>query len=240
MDSVDDVRNWGLAAAAALDEPTRRRVYDHVCRQARPMSRDEAAAALQLPRSTAAFHLEQLARVGLLDVVYQRLSGRAGPGAGRPSKLYHRSQRQVAVSVPERRYELAGRLLAAAVAEAEATGEPPRAALTRHARELGRQLGEAASAGHDPAAGRDAALRTLEEHGFEPRADDAGVVLRNCPFHALARQHPELVCGMNLCLLDGLLDALPATGLSARLEPAPGACCVRLRPDVVTEAPQCT
>ena len=37
----------------------------------------------------------------LLDTAYQRLSGRRGPGAGRPTKLYQRSGRQVSVTLPE-------------------------------------------------------------------------------------------------------------------------------------------
>lgn len=231
MPTGDGTWEWGVAAVAALDEPTRRRVYDHVTRQPAPVSRDAAAAALGLPRTTAAFHLDQLVKVGLLDVVYQRLSGRVGPGAGRPAKLYHRSRRQVAVSVPERRYELVGRLLAAAVDEAEGSGESPRSVLGRRARELGRQLGEAARAGRDAADDRDTVLRVLEDHGFEPRVEDAAVVLGNCPFHALAQQHTAVVCGMNLCLLQGLVDGLATTGLRAHLKPTPADCCVSLEPD---------
>ncbi|WP_240617064.1 helix-turn-helix domain-containing protein [Nocardioides speluncae] len=114
----------GVSADSVLDEPTRRRLYDHVVRQAEPVSRDEAAA-LELLRTTAAFHLEPLAAAGLLDVVYQRRTGRSGPGAGRPTKHYRRSHRQLAVSLPERRYDLAGRLLAAALEDAERSGESP-------------------------------------------------------------------------------------------------------------------
>ena len=53
--------------------------------------------------------------------------------------------------------------------------------------------------------------------------------LRNCPFHVAAQRHPELVCGMNLALLRGLLDGLGADGAEAALEPAPGRCCVAIR-----------
>ena len=107
-----------ISAVAALDEPTRRRLYNYVLRQPEPVSRDEAAAALELPRSTAAFHLDRLVDEGLLDMGYQRLNGRSGPGAGRPSKLYRRSRHQVTVSLPQRRYELAGRLLSDALVHA--------------------------------------------------------------------------------------------------------------------------
>jgi predicted ArsR family transcriptional regulator len=210
-----------VSAVAALDEPTRRRLYDHVARQPGPVSRDEAAEALGLARQTAAFHLDRLAGESLLDVVYERRSGRTGPGAGRPAKLYKRSAKQVAVSLPERHYELAGRLLAQAVETSEATGEPVRTVLHREAHRLGAQL-----------AGRDTTdvLDLLERYGFEPRHDGDAIVLGNCPFHALAREHTQTVCGMNLHLLRGVLQGLDEDRLQACLAPTPGRCCVRLEP----------
>jgi predicted ArsR family transcriptional regulator len=221
-----DDRSVRVSAVAALAEPTRRRLYDHVVRQAGPVSRDEAAAATEVPRATVAFHLDKLVDDGLLEVHFERRTGRTGPGAGRPSKLYRRADCTVEISFPERHYDLAGDLLAAALAAAEGSGESPRAALARLAYDRGRQLGEEAPA----AGGPEAALRVLEEHGFEPRVDDGSVTLANCPFHTLAREHTELVCGMNLRLLDGVLDGVPMAGLAARLEPSPGRCCVRLEP----------
>jgi predicted ArsR family transcriptional regulator len=128
----------------------------------------------------------------------------------------------VSVSLPERHYDVAGDLLAAAMSGAEASGESPRTALDRLAYERGKELAEGA--------GRDAALRILEAQGYEPRAEDGAVTLVNCPFHELARTHTELVCGMNLSLLEGVLDGVPHVGLTARLQPSPGRCCVRLEP----------
>src|SRR5689334_21949827 len=154
-----DDRDAQVAAVAALAEPTRRRLYDHVVRQAAPVSRDEAAAATDVPRATVAFHLDKLVDQGLLDVVFERRTGRSGPGAGRPSKLYRRAECDVAVSLPERRYDLAGDLLAAALDEADASGEPPRAVLQRSARRRGRQLGADARAADGAAEGRDVVLR---------------------------------------------------------------------------------
>ncbi|WP_405650497.1 helix-turn-helix transcriptional regulator [Streptomyces sp. NBC_00019] len=210
-----------LAAVAVLDEPTRRRLYEHVVRQEAPVGRDEAAAALGLARQTAAFHLDRLADATLLDVVYERRSGRTGPGAGRPAKLYRRSAREFAVSLPDRHYELAGRLLAQAVEESAATGEPVRTVLHRKAAEWGARWG-----------GRNTTtvFELLEQHGFAPRREGGAVVLGNCPFHALARDHTETVCGMNLHLLRGALEGLGGHGFEARLAPRPGLCCVRLEP----------
>ena len=217
-------RSAQVCAVAALAEPTRRRLYDHVAGQPGPVSRDEAAAAAAVPRATAAFHLDRLVDDGLLEVHFERRTGRTGPGAGRPAKLYRRADCTVEVSFPERHYDLAGDLLAAAMAAAEESGESPRAVLARLAYERGRDLG----AGAPPGDGRAAALGVLEHHGFEPRVEDGAVTLANCPFHTLAREHTDLVCGMNLRLLEGVLDGVPAADLKARLQPAPGRCCVRL------------
>ena len=221
MSSDRDAR---VSAVAALAEPSRRRLYDHVARQSVPVSRDEAAAAVGRPRATVAFHLDRLVADGLLDVVFERRTGRTGPGAGRPSKLYRRADRSVEVSLPERSYDLAGDLLAAALTEAEGSGEPPRPVLERRAHERGREL----AAGLGPGGGRSAVLRVLEDNGFEPRLQDGGIVLANCPFHVLARRHTELVCGMNLRLIGGVLYGVGSAGLVARLLPTPGMCCVRL------------
>ena len=211
-----------IATVAALDEPTRRLLYEYVVGARRPVGRDEASAAVGVTRPTAAFHLDRLADEGLLDVVHERLSGRSGPGAGRPSKLYLRSARQVEVSLPQRRYELAGELLAAAVEESDTAGRPIRDAVESRARQKGREMGQAAAAG-DP-------LPVLAAHGFEPRTDGGAVKLGNCPFHNLARQHTELVCAMNVHLLTGLLDGLGCVAYTATLSPSPGNCCVVLEP----------
>jgi predicted ArsR family transcriptional regulator len=225
---MDDERTAQVAAVAALAEPTRRLLYEHVVRQPAAVSRDEAAEATEVARASVAFHLDKLVDEGLLDVVYERRTGRSGPGAGRPAKLYRRAECDVAVTLPERHYDLAGGLLAAAVEST--TGEAPGAALARLAFERGRELGVAARGDDDAEDGRAVALRALEQNGFEPRAEGGAVTLANCPFHRLAREHTELVCGMNLRLLAGVLEGATAGGLTARLQPSPGRCCVRLEP----------
>ncbi|HET9255897.1 MAG TPA: helix-turn-helix domain-containing protein [Pseudonocardiaceae bacterium] len=219
-----------ISAVAALDEPTRRRLYEYVVRQPKPVSRDEAAAALELPRTTAAFHLDQLVDQNLLEVSYQRRTGRTGPGAGRPAKLYQRSRHQVALSLPQRHYELAGLLLAGALEHAEHSRGSPRVILNQRAYQLGKRLGEAARDTASNGESDDIALRVLGDYGFEPRVERDGIVLGNCPFHALAQQYTELVCGMNLSLLEGLLDGLATTRFTGRLHPSPPHCCVRLIP----------
>jgi len=211
-----------VAAVATLDEPTRRRIYDHVRAHTVPLSRDDVADSLRITRQSAAFHLDRLAEKGLLAVTFARRSGRSGPGAGRPAKLYERSIDEVSVSLPPRHYDLAAQLLAGAVVEAQQSGRPPREVLDRRARDFGQTL-----ASEQPGPGDLGALvDLLEDDGYEPQVTAGDITLRNCPFHALAQEHTELVCGMNLHLLEGVLAGLSRTDMAARLDPAPGRCCV--------------
>ena len=182
----------------------------------------------------AKFHLDKLVEDGLLEAGYSRPAGRGGPGAGRPAKLYRRSARELTVSLPPRDYELAGRLLAESVMAAERDRLPVGEALRDIAREEGRSLGRRIRDRAGSRANRPALLAAttdvLGECGYEPRLDAAGVTLANCPFHALAEEYTDLVCGMNLDLMTGLVDGLDRLDLEARLEPRPGQCCVRLVP----------
>jgi predicted ArsR family transcriptional regulator len=222
-----------VAGVAALNDPIRRSLYLFVSNSADPVSREQAATAVGIQRALAAFHLDKLAEQGLLDVEFRRLTGRTGPGAGRPAKLYRRSDLQIDVSLPPRKYDLAGRVLAEAIEAAESTGNPIRVELERVSYEIGRSLGEdvveRAGKRASKAKQRRALLDTLEDHGFEPRVRGHDVVLANCPFHTLAQQFTDLVCGMNLRLLEGVRSALPLDDveLQPRLEPEPGQCCVK-------------
>jgi len=211
------------AAVGTLADPTRRALYEHVAAQPGPVGREQAATALGLALHTASFHLDRLVAAGLLTTEYRRLGGRSGPGAGRPSKLYRRSATEVAVSLPERHYDLAGRILAAAVERARG-GEALDAAVDAAAGAAGRDL--AGRAGSD---GLGAFTSVLADVGFEPRTEDATVLLANCPFDALARSHTALVCGMNRAFVQGVADGV-GCAITARLAPEPGLCCVKGEP----------
>jgi predicted ArsR family transcriptional regulator len=213
-----------VCGVAALAEPARRALYRYVVGRPEPVSREQAAAGTGLPRHVAKFHLDRLVADGLLDVEFRRLSGRRGPGAGRPAKLYRRADRQIAVTLPPRQYELAARILATAVEHA--AGAPVGDAVEAAAAAAGREIGAVAG----PVRALDDVVALLAGHGYEPRLEETAVVLANCPFHALARDHTALVCGMNLHLLTALLDAV-APGTTARLDPAPGRCCVVVGPE---------
>jgi predicted ArsR family transcriptional regulator len=223
-----------ISGIAALDQPVRRDLYRLVAQREGWTSRDDAAAELGIPRSVAVFHLDKLAEAGLVEVTYRRTTGRTGPGAGRPSKLYRSSQDEVSASVPERHYDLAGSLLAAAVAEASETGSPIGDCLRVTARSAGRLIGTEARAATESATRGDdrrrIVLDVLSRHGYEPdAAPDGEISLANCPFYRLAEQHRSLVCGMNLDFLTGVVEGLgPGDRLDARLAPEPGFCCVRI------------
>src|SRR5215204_2889782 len=142
------MRNFdrNVTGIGVLADPVRRHLYRFVCSQAEPVSRDEAAAAVGIARHQAKFHLDRLEAEGLLESGYARLRERSGPGAGRTSKLYRRTGRDIAVSLPDRKYELAGRLMADAIAASAASGAPVLDVLYRLAAEHGRSLGDAAVA----------------------------------------------------------------------------------------------
>jgi predicted ArsR family transcriptional regulator len=221
-----------LGRLAALGEPLRRALYRYVVSQSAPVSRDQAAAGIGVARHVAKFHLDKLAEDGLLTTDYQRPPGRTGPGAGRPAKLYSRGDREIAVSLPERRYDLAAQLMAEAIAASAASGTPVRDTLCTAARRAGAELSEDTRRRLGRRAGTGAVMATvcatLAEVGYEPRAEGRTVTLRNCPFHAVAAQHTELVCGMSLDVITGLLDELERAPVRAQLDPAPDRCCVTL------------
>ena len=229
-----------VAGIAALDEPMRARLYEWVVERDRPVSRDEAATALGIARSVAAFHLDKLVAAGLLDTEFRRLTGRRGPGAGRPAKLYRRSSRELQVSLPERRYDVAGRLLAEAVRSASSQDVPIDEAVATSARDLGRSLASRVRdrAGTEASAAglRGALLEVLGEQGYRPRVESDRVTLGNCPFRLLAQEYTDLVCAMNLTALAETVAAVPDAGASAELSPAPGRCCVELRLDGIAGA----
>jgi len=238
-----------LASLSSLDDPVRRRLYEVVSEHTEPVGRDEAAAAAGVGRALAVYHLDKLVESGLLTASYQRPAGRSGPGAGRPAKLYTRSGREFAVTVPPREYELAARLLVQVV-ESDPSGHS-RGALLDAARQLGRELGSrfrsggtgAARAGQGPESSQgqegtqgQEGIRNLEgalsAHGYEPRRGGDGVIrLRNCPFHQLAEHHRDVVCGMNLGLIEGMVAGLAVEGMRPVLDPRPRHCCVAIGGD---------
>ncbi|MGW0702397.1 helix-turn-helix transcriptional regulator [Streptomyces sp. NPDC002867] len=225
-----------IDAIAMLQDPVRRRLYEYVAAQGREVGRNEAAEAAGVTRTLAAHHLDRLTEVGLLESGSRRLTGRSGPGAGRPAKVYTRARAERSVSLPARDYRTAAELLAEAAEQAGLD-----AGLCASARRRGEALRGSAA----PCGGLEEAMKMLAARGYEPHLEDvesaegvqgtegaegtpqaaARVVrMRNCPFHAVAERFPPLVCGMNLALLEGLLGA--DGPVRARMDARPGECCV--------------
>jgi predicted ArsR family transcriptional regulator len=219
-----------VQAVTGLADPVRARLYRAVASSSGPIGRDEAASAAGIGRPLAAYHLDKLVELGLLSASFQRPAGRIGPGAGRPAKVYARSGREFAVTVPPREYELAARLLATAV-DADRSGTS-RTMLLAAAREFGTDLGVLAHyGGRANVSARPDMEAVLRDYGFEPiSADDGSVELRNCPFHQLAAAHQELVCTMNLALMQGVISGMDVPGMRPRLDPKEGRCCVVIGP----------
>ncbi|MBB5632739.1 putative ArsR family transcriptional regulator [Cryobacterium mesophilum] len=217
---MNDSRTEQISAVAAISDPQRRALLEFVSRNGDAVTRDEAATATGMPRSTAAFHLDRLVSEGVLEADFKRLSGKTGPGSGRPSKLYRRAGGEINVSIPARRYELAGDMLAAAVEESDRTGAPVRTVLATISSATGREIGAAAGS-------LDAAL---ESCGYEPRDDgEGGLVLTNCPFHKLATNHTDVICSANVALLQGVADGAAEGERSVEfVQPSNGCCCVRI------------
>jgi predicted ArsR family transcriptional regulator len=227
-----DSRERDYRMVGALDDPLRRRLFDVVSLAPRPVSRDEVAKQAGVGRGQAAFHLDRLVEVGLLEPVFRRLTGRTGPGAGRPAKLYRRSAARVRVTIPERRYQLLAGLLVSAVAggsDDRTVGRAGEAAASL-ARSEGRSL--LATSRADPSRPRSELLiQALDAYGFMPAEQpDGSLVLRNCPFEEVAATNRDVVCTVNLAFQRGLLDGLEGRDLVADLTPGPDRCCVVLRP----------
>lgn len=225
-----------IDAIAVLQDPVRRRLYEYVAAQGREVGRNEAAEAAGVARTLAAHHLDKLTEAGLLESGSRRLTGRSGPGAGRPAKVYTRARAEWAVSLPARDYRTAAELLAEAAEQA---------GLDTGLCAAARRRGEALRGSAAPCGGLEEAMEMLAARGYEPHLEGAEgaegtegaegaegttgpvarvIRMRNCPFHAVAERFPPLVCGMNLALLEGLLGA--DGPLRARIDARPGECCV--------------
>lgn len=219
-----------ISAVALLEEPNRQRLYDVVIASHDLVGRDDAAAALGISRELAAFHLDRLVAAGLLETEYRRLTGRTGPGAGRPAKLYRRGGREVAVSIPPRQYDLAAQIMAAALDRldegpvTEAVATVARARGVSAGEETRRKVGLRAG----PKRLLTGLLDILRGSGYEPEVETSSgaVCLRNCPYDALVADHRSLTCGMNLAWAEGVTDGLANLELRPELAPRPGYCCV--------------
>jgi predicted ArsR family transcriptional regulator len=217
-------------AVGVLADRRRRGIYELVRAADRPLSRDEVAARAGVGRPLAAFHLDKLADAGLVEVSYAREPGRGGRGAGRPAKRYADARRQVALTVPERHYELLGHILARAIDNA-GPEESARCAAERVAGEVGAEVGAKHRRTRRAATTVLDVAELLSGFGYEPETVTAHeVALRNCPFHAVVSSARDLVCHVNHAFVTGVTAGLGVPpAVSVDLDPQADGCCVRLR-----------
>lgn len=224
MDAADD-----LVAVALLAEPVRQRLYLYLRERREPVGREEAARHAGIAVRLAAFHLDKMADAGLLEVEYRRLSGRTGPGAGRPAKLYSVSSRSFSVVIPQTRYALAASMMATALS-AGSSGTDGADSLQDVATSVGERLGDDIRREARTKSGRrEAVQRKLKQLGYEPQVQESGeLTLRNCIFSELSMSHRELVCPMNAAFVAGLLGGAHLRSLHVERRMAEPTCCVRL------------
>ena len=223
MDAAD------LMAVALLAEPTRQRLYLYLRERREPVGREEAARHTGIKPRLVAFHLDRMADAGLLKVEYRRLSGRVGPGAGRPAKVYSVSSRSFSVEIPQTRYALAASMMATAL-----SAGGPRAdgaeSLQGVATAVGEKLGdEIRRQARTKGARQEAVQSKLQQLGYEPRVQESGEwTMRNCIFSELSMSHRELVCRMNAALVTGLLDGAHVSSLHVERRMERPGCCVKV------------
>lgn len=217
-----------LDLLAFLGDPVRRSLYRHCRAAVDPVAREEAAEAVGISQKLAAFHLDKLVEAGLLVASFRPRPHRLG----RPVKIYAPSDVELQVSIPERHYQgLAGILVGA-----NSDSPAQRDKVLALARERGEDAGSAARA--ERRLGRPGPERTiavtrelLAARGFEPHPDgEGGLWLSNCPYRAVADEAPELVCGINLAFIEGLVRGLGNQTVTVALSPSGGRCCVTLSP----------
>lgn len=222
-----------LAALTLLRDDVRRALYRFVRESPGAVTREEAAKAVRVSAKLAAFHLDKLVEGGLMKADYEVPRG-LRRRVGRAPKRYRPSDLEVSLSVPPRHYDLIGEMLVDGIAGAGGSVDPMEAAC-HAAFERGCRVGAQRRAvlrrgrlGAERTIGEARAL--LEQLGFEPADEATGLVLRNCPFHALAQRSPQVVCALNAAFVDGVLRGLGNDTVSAELVPDDGLCCVRVIP----------
>jgi predicted ArsR family transcriptional regulator len=198
--------------AAALGDPTRRRIFFTLRAAGRYQTKDEVAAAVGIDRRLAGFHLDKLVEQGFLEADLRRARGRAGPGAGRPPKRYRLADAEVLMALPERHYELLAALLLRATGQAGAGS--PQEVLERVGYDFGYEVGlaEAAAGRTGPDSTLSGAVqdvvRLLTRYGFAARSEgDSGLRACACPFEELAFDDPERICGLDRAIWRGMLAA---------------------------------
>lgn len=219
------LRDGDLETLAVLTDGQRRRVYEQVQAEGE-RTVTEIATALAIGRTLVTFHIAKLVDAGLVEVVPARK--RAGV-TGRPSQSYRLTSREVAASIPDRRYDLLAGVLLDAVSE-HRSGESAQDSADRVARRRGRELAHRLVEGRvtRSVAARIGRLETLlTSLGYVPRREGQTITVRNCPFDKFRPENTAQVCQVNRELAQGYVDGLELTErVAVELRPCPDNCCV--------------
>jgi predicted ArsR family transcriptional regulator len=198
------------AITNAFGDPTRRAIYLFVHEHDGGVTATQVAERFGLHPNVARHHLDKLAAGGYLEVAV----GRAGAGAGRPSKRYTVGER-VSLEAPVKTDDLVLRLLNRALALL------PRAEAERMAEDVGIEYGRALAAALAPSehasgqrsfrAALHAVADAMTAHGFaahtERRGDQLRIVNNHCPFGDTAIEHP-VICAVDRGMVKGMLTSL--------------------------------
>jgi predicted ArsR family transcriptional regulator len=217
-----DRREQRLASHRALAGASRVRVLEAL-RLNGSATVLELAELVGLAPNTVRLHLDQLVDAALVA------RARAEPtGRGRPREVY---TAVAGADVTEGAYRELARLLAETLASVGPAAEP---AAMATGRTWGSEL--VAQSGDDDVAAasneRERVVALMDDLGFEPRLaqDEGAVEMHHCPFHQVAAQHSDVVCGLHLGLMQGALSQLGSSVHATRLEPfvTPGVCLAHL------------
>jgi predicted ArsR family transcriptional regulator len=200
----------GVAAAtSAFGDATRRQIYLHAHDADAGVTAGEVAERFELHPNVARHHLDKLAACGYLEVHVPRVDN---PGAGRPSKRYRVTAKDLALEFPVRRDDLLIALLARTLALV------PAETAESMAEAVGEEYGRSLAASMSPTEGHrslqvalHAVADALTAHGFashtESRAGSLAIISEQCPFGGAAVQHP-VICAVDRGIVKGMLESL--------------------------------
>jgi len=215
----DEFQAAVTAVTSAFGDPTRREIYVFAHGSDLGVTAAEVAERFELHPNVARHHLDKLAAGGYLDVAVER----PGLSAGRPSKRYRSSGKEMGLEFPARRDDLLITLLARALALV------PLEAAEAMAEEVGLEYGRSLAATMAPAEGHrslqvalHAVADALTAHGFAAHTSDRdgalAIISEVCPFGPAAVQHP-VICAVDRGMVKGMLaslygDTVPETSAS--------------------------
>jgi predicted ArsR family transcriptional regulator len=177
----------------AVGDPDVRAAFLFARRSERAITADDLAGAVGIHRNVARARLERLAAAGLLEVAYERRTGRTGPGSGRPAKTYAVVPELDAIQFPERHYEELLGLIIDALPE-RGRARRLRDAGASFAEELADDVGlEAAPSLREGVEAVCAAMRRL---GYQASVEGVGeeqavIATPTCPLRPLVRRRPD-------------------------------------------------